>query len=170
MTAEMGLVGNDGAVGISIFLGGDTAPNRALVQLAGGALRMSAKTLQEEFRQWGPVHALMLRYTQALIAQISQTAVCNRLHSVEQRLCRWLLLSHDRVDTDELLMTQEHIAIMLGSRREGVTAAAGRLQDLGVIRYSRGHIEIISRPKLEAHACECYQVVKDEFDRLLGKT
>lgn len=170
MTAEMGLVGNDGVVGISLFMGGDTTPNRAVIQIAGGALRIPAKALQEEFRRGGPVQLLLLRYTQALITQISQTAVCNRLHSVEQRLCRWLLLSHDRVEFDELLMTQEFIANMLGSRREGVTSAAGRLQDAGLIRYSRGHITILDRTNLEAHVCECYRVVKDEFDRLLGET
>lgn len=170
MTAEMGLVGNDGVVGVSLFMGGDTTPNRAVVQIAGEALRISAKALQEEFRRGGPVQLLLLRYTQALITQISQTAVCNRLHSVEQRLCRWLLLSHDRVGSDELLMTQEFIANMLGSRREGVTSAAGRLQDAGLIRYSRGHITILDRSNLEGQVCECYRVVKDEFDRLIGRT
>ena len=167
-SAEMGLTGNDGVVGIALFMGGGTMPNRAVVQSAGSALRMKAKVLQEEFALGGKFQQLLLRYTQALITQISQTAVCNRLHSVEQQLCRWLLLSHDRLNTDELVMTQELIADMLGVRREGVTVAAGRLQDAGAISYVRGHIKILDRPKLEATVCECYGVVKDEFDRLLG--
>jgi CRP-like cAMP-binding protein len=166
-TAEMGLAGNEGVVGIALFMGGNTMPNRAVVQSAGGAIRMKAKELQDEFAQGGQLQRLLLRYTQALITQISQTAVCNRLHSVEQQLCRWLLLSHDRVKADELIMTQELIADMLGVRREGVTVAAGRLQDLGAINYVRGHIKILDRKKLEATVCECYRVVKDEFDRLL---
>jgi CRP-like cAMP-binding protein len=169
-TAEMGLTGNDGVVGIALFLGGDTTPNRAVVQVAGGAFRMRAKILQEEFAGGGRLQQLMLRYTQALITQISQTAVCNRLHSVEKRLCRWLLLSHDRVKSDELLMTQEFISNMLGGRRESVTVAAGRLQDAGLINYSRGHISILDRKGLEAAVCECYQVVKNETDRLIGET
>jgi CRP-like cAMP-binding protein len=167
-SAEMGLTGNDGVVGIALFMGGGTMPNRAVVQSAGGAFRMNVKTLQDEFARGGTFQRLLLRYTQALITQISQTAVCNRLHSVEQQLCRWLLLSHDRVKADELIMTQELIADMLGVRREGVTVAAGRLQDDGVISYVRGHIKILDRPKLEKTVCECYRVVKDEFDRLLG--
>jgi CRP-like cAMP-binding protein len=167
-TAEMGLAGNEGVVGIALFMGGNTMPNRAVVQSAGGAIRMKAKALQDEFAQGGQFQRLLLRYTQALITQISQTAVCNRLHSVEQQLCRWLLLSHDRVKADELIMTQELIADMLGVRREGVTVAAGRLQDLGAINYVRGHIKILDREKLEATVCECYRVVKDEFDRLLA--
>ena len=167
-SAEMGLTGNDGVVGIALFMGGGTMPNRAVVQSAGEAIRMKAKTLQEEFALGGKFQYLLLRYTQALITQISQTAVCNRLHAVEQQLCRWLLLSHDRVKADELIMTQELIADMLGVRREGVTVAAGRLQDLGAISYVRGHIRILDRPKLEETVCECYRVVKDEFDRLLG--
>jgi CRP-like cAMP-binding protein len=167
-SAEMGLTGNDGVVGIALFMGGGTMPNRAVVQSAGGAVRMNVKTLQDEFARGGKFQQLLLRYTQALITQISQTAVCNRLHSVEQQLCRWLLLSHDRVKADELIMTQELIADMLGVRREGVTVAAGRLQDDGVISYVRGHIKILDRPKLETTVCECYRVVKDEFDRLLG--
>ncbi len=166
-SAEMGLVGNDGVLGIALFMGGDTMPNRAVVQSAGIAIRMKAKILREEFVRGGKFQQLLLRYTQALITQISQTAVCNRLHSVEQQLCRWLLLSHDRVRADELVMTQELIADMLGVRREGVTVAAGRLQDVGAISYVRGHIKILDRRKLEATACECYQVVRDEFDRLL---
>jgi len=167
-TAEMGLTGNDGVVGIALFMGGETMPNRAVVQSAGDAVRMKAKVLQEEFKVGGQFQRLLLRYTQALITQISQTAVCNRLHSVEQQLCRWLLLSHDRVNTDELVMTQELIADMLGVRREGVTVAAGHLQDIGAIGYVRGRIQILDRQKLEETACECYRVVKDEFDRLLG--
>ncbi|HEY8204511.1 MAG TPA: Crp/Fnr family transcriptional regulator [Pyrinomonadaceae bacterium] len=167
-SAEMGLTGNDGIVGIALFMGGGTMPNRAVVQSAGGALKMKAKTLQDEFALGGKFQQLLLRYTQALITQISQTAVCNRLHSVEQQLCRWLLLSHDRLQTDELVMTQELIADMLGVRREGVTVAAGRLQDDGAISYVRGHIQILNREKLEETVCECYRVVKEEFDRLLG--
>ena len=167
-SAEMGLTGNDGVVGIALFMGGGTMPNRAVVQSAGDAIRMKAKILQDEFARGGRFQQLLLRYTQALITQISQTAVCNRLHSVEQQLCRWLLLSHDRVKGDELIMTQELIADMLGVRREGVTVAAGRLHDAGAISYVRGHITILDRQKLEATVCECYQVVKEEFDRLLG--
>jgi CRP-like cAMP-binding protein len=167
-SAEMGLTGNDGVVGIALFMGGGTMPNRAVVQSAGGAVRMKARVLQDEFARGGKFQYVLLRYTQALITQISQTAVCNRLHSVEQQLCRWLLLSHDRVKADELIMTQELIADMLGVRREGVTVAAGRLQDSGAISYVRGHIKILDRKKLEETVCECYRVVKDEFDRLLG--
>jgi CRP-like cAMP-binding protein len=167
-SAEMGLTGNDGVVGIALFMGGGTMPNRAVVQSAGEALRMKAKILQNEFALGGRFQQVLLRYTQALITQISQTAVCNRLHSVEQQLCRWLLLSHDRVKGNELIMTQELIADMLGVRREGVTVAAGRLHDAGAISYVRGHITILDRQKLEDTVCECYRVVKDEFDRLLG--
>jgi len=167
-SAEMGLTGNDGVVGIALFMGGGTMPNRALVQSAGGALKMKAKVMQDEFARGGRFQQLLLRYTQALITQISQTAVCNRLHSVEQQLCRWLLLSHDRLNTNELVMTQELIADMLGVRREGVTVAAGRLQDVGAISYVRGRIQILDRHELEATVCECYRVVRDEFDRLLG--
>jgi len=167
-SAEMGLTGNEGVVGIALFMGGGTMPNRAVVQSAGGALRMKAKILKDEFARGGRFQQLLLRYTQALITQISQTAVCNRLHSVEQQLCRWLLLSHDRLNTDELVMTQELIADMLGVRREGVTVAAGRLQDAGAISYVRGHIQILNRPRLEETVCECYQVVRGEFERLLG--
>jgi len=166
-SAEMGLTGNDGVVGIALFMGGGTMPNRAVVQSAGDAIRMKARLLQDEFARGGQFQQLLLRYTQALITQISQTAVCNRLHSVEQQLCRWLLLSHDRVKADELIMTQELIADMLGVRREGVTVAAGRLQDAGAISYVRGHIKILDRQKLEETVCECYRVVKNEFDRLL---
>ena len=150
-SAEMGLTGNDGVVGIALFMGGGTMPNRAVVQSAGGALRMKAKVLQDEFALGGKFQQLLLRYTQALITQISQTAVCNRLHSVEQQLCRWLLLSHDRLKTDELVMTQELIADMLGVRREGVTVAAGRLQDAGAISYVRGHIQILDRQRAGRH-------------------
>jgi CRP-like cAMP-binding protein len=167
-SAEMGLTGNDGVVGIALFMGGGTMPNRAVVQSAGGALRMKAKVLQDEFARGGKFQQLLLRYTQALLTQISQTAVCNRLHSVEQQLCRWLLLSHDRLNTDELVMTQELIADMLGVRREGVTVAAGRLQDYGAISYVRGRIQILDRQKLEQVVCECYRVVKNEVERLLG--
>ena len=167
-SAEMGIAGNEGVVGIALFMGGDTMPNRAVVQSAGSALRMRAKALQDEFARGGAFQRLLLRYTQALLTQMSQTAVCNRLHAIEQQLCRWLLLSHDRLDSDELVMTQELIANMLGVRREGVTAAAGRLQDDGLISYARGRIRILDRPGLEALVCECYKVVKDEYDRLLG--
>ncbi len=165
-TAEVGLTGNDGAVGVALFLGGGTMPHRALVQIAGGAFRMKARLLQEEFARAGPLQHVLLRYAQALMIQISQTAVCNRLHPVEKRLCRWLLLSHDRVKSNELSMTQEFIANMLGGRRESVTVAAGRLQDAGLIHYSRGHIRILHRQGLEAAVCECYRVVKEEFNRL----
>ena len=167
-TAEMGLVGNEGVVGIALFMGGDTTPNQAVVQGGGNALRMKAKAMQNEFRRGGQFQHLLLRYTQALITHISQTAVCNRLHSVEQRLCRWLLMTHDRTQSDKLQMTQEFISHMLGVRREGVTHAAQRLQDAGFIRYVRGHIEILDRQGLEAHVCECYGVVRAEHDRLFA--
>ncbi len=167
-TAEMGLVGNDGVVGVALFLGGETTPNQAVVQIAGAAFRMKAEFAQGEFARNGPLQFWLLRYTQALITQISQTAVCNRLHSVEKRLCRWLLLSHDRVKSDELLMTHEFISNMLGGRRESVTVGAGRLQDAGLIHYARGHIKILNRGGLEATVCECYRIVKDELDRLLA--
>ena len=167
-SAEMGVAGNDGLVGIALFMGGDTVPNRAVVQSAGGAVRMRAKVLREEFARGGTFQRLLLRYTQALMTQMSQTAVCNRLHTIEQQLCRWLLLSHDRLDSDELVMTQELIANMLGVRREGVTHAAGRLQATGLISYVRGRIRILDRRGIERAVCECYKVVKDEYDRLLG--
>jgi len=167
-TAEIGVTGNDGVLGIPLFLGGSTTRNRAVVQIAGGAFRMSSEVLQEEFGRGGPFQGIMLRYTQAFLTQVSQTAVCNRLHSTEKRLCRWLLLSHDRVDSDELLMTQEFISNMLGGRRESVTVAARRLQDDGLIRYTRGHIDILDRKGLETVVCECYHIVKEESDRLLG--
>lgn len=166
-TAEMGLVGNEGVVGIALFMGGETTPNQAVAQVAGGVSRMRTQALLEEFRRGGPFQLALLRYTQALITQISQTAVCNRLHPVEKRLCRWLLLTRDRVPSDEILMTQEFIAHMLGVRREGVTAAAHHLQEAGLIRCARGHITILDRAKLEAAVCECYGVVKTELDRLL---
>jgi CRP-like cAMP-binding protein len=166
MSAEIGVVGNEGVIGIALFLGGDTMPNRALVQSAGKAVRVKAKILQDEFNRGGGFQRLLLRYTQALMTQISQTAVCNRLHPVESQLCRWLLLSHDRLKTDELVMTHDMIANMLGTRREGVTIAAGKLQDAGLINYYRGRIKVIDRAGLEAAVCECYKVVKDEFDRL----
>ena len=167
-TAEMALVGNDGLIGIASFLGGETTPHRGVVQIGGSALRISARVLQAEFARGGQLQHVLLRYTQALITQISQTAVCNRLHSVEQRLCRWLLLCHDRVPGPEILMTQEFLANMLGGRRESVTVAAGHLQDAGLIHYSRGHITLVDRKRLEATVCECYQIVEDELDRLLG--
>jgi CRP-like cAMP-binding protein len=166
MSAEIGIVGNEGVIGIALFMGGDTMPNRALVQSAGTAVRMKAQFLQNEFKRGGEFHHLLLRYTQALVTQISQTAVCNRLHSVDLQLCRWLLLSHDRLQTNELVMTHDMIANMLGTRREGVTVAAGKLQDAGLINYYRGRIKIIDRARLETMVCECYKVVKDEFDRL----
>ena len=167
MTAEVGITGNEGVVGIALFLGGDTAPNQAVVQIAGAALRLGARTVQEEFKRGEAFQHLLLRYTQALITQISQTAICNRLHPVEQRFCRWLLLSQDRVKSDKLEMTQELIATMLGGRRESVTVVAGRLQDRGFIQYTRGHIIILDRKGLEAAVCECYEVVKTEYARLL---
>ena len=167
-SAEIGIVGNDGVVGIALFMGGDTTPNRAIAQSAGGALRMKAEALRNEFIRAAQFQISLLRYTQALITQISQTAVCNRLHPIEQQLCRWLLLSHDRLQSDELKMTQELIANMLGVRREGVTYAAGHLQAEGLIKYARGRITILDRKGLEATVCECYHVVKDEYDRLLG--
>ena len=167
-SAEIGVVGNDGVVGIAWFMGGETTPNRAVVQSEGHSFTMIPGVLMQEFRRGGPLQLLLLRYTQALITQMSQTAVCNRLHSVDQQLCRWLLLSHDRLDSNDLTMTQELIANMLGVRREGVTVAAGHLQSAGLINYQRGKITILDRAGLEARSCECYQVVRDEFMRLLG--
>jgi CRP-like cAMP-binding protein len=166
-SAEIAVVGNDGIIGIALFMGGETMPNRAVVQSAGHAYRLKGQLLKEEFNRAGELQHLLLRYTQALLTQMSQTAVCNRHHSVDQQLCRWLLLSLDRLPSNELSMTQELIANMLGVRREGVTEAAGKLQTAGLIHYSRGRITVIDRPGLEARACECYQVVKKEFDRLL---
>ena len=168
-TVEVGLTGNDGVVGIALFLGGNTSPYRAIVQIAGAAFRMRLNVLQREFSRSSAFQFLLLRYTQALITQISQTAACNRLHSLEKRLCRWLLLCHDRVPSDEILMTQEYISNMLGGRRESVTVAAGHLQDAGLIQYSRGHIRILDRKGMEEFACECYRVEKGEVDRLMGK-
>jgi CRP-like cAMP-binding protein len=158
-TAEMGLAGNDGVVGVSLFLGGAAPPNHDVVVVAGEAFRLKALTLRQAFAAGGALQSLLLEYTQALITQISHTAVCNRLHAVEQRLCRWLLMCHDRVDRDDLRMTQEFISNVLGGRRETVTVAAGRLQDAGLIRYARGHITIVDRDGLEAAACECYPAV-----------
>ena len=166
-SAEIAIVGNEGILGISLFMGGETTPSRAVVQSAGHAFRLKAELLKNEFGRYGPTMHLLLRYTQAMITQMAQTAVCNRHHSVDQQLCRWLLLSLDRLTSNELSMTQELIANMLGVRREGVTEAAGKLQDAGLIRYQRGRITIVDRPGLEARSCECYQVVKTEFDRLL---
>ena len=167
MSAEISVVGNEGLIGVSLFMGGETTPSRALVQSAGHAYLMSGEKLKEEFSQNGQMQLLILRYTQSLITQMAQTAVCNRHHTLDQQLCRWLLLSLDRLRGNELSMTQELIANMLGVRREGVTEAAGKLQALGVIRYSRGRIVVLDREKLEALCCECYGVVKRETDRLL---
>jgi CRP-like cAMP-binding protein len=166
-SAEIAVAGNEGLVGISLFMGGETTPNRAIVQSAGHAYRLIGQRLKDEFHRNGKLHALFLRYTQALITQMAQTAVCNRHHSVDQQLCRWLLLSLDRLPTNTLKMTQELVANMLGVRREGVTEAAGKLQELGVIRYSRGRVTVLDRPQLERLCCECYAVVKKEEDRLL---
>jgi CRP-like cAMP-binding protein len=166
-SAEIAVVGNEGIVGISLFMGGGSTPSRAVVQSAGRGLRLKAQMMKDEFDKNGPVLHLLLRYTQALITQMSQTAVCNRHHSLDQQLCRWLLLSLDRLQGDELVMTQELIANMLGVRRGGVTEAALQLQEAGLIRYARGHIVVLDRPALEKRACECYAVVKHEYDRLL---
>ncbi|MEA3642288.1 MAG: Crp/Fnr family transcriptional regulator [Lamprobacter sp.] len=171
-SAEIAVVGNEGIVGIALFMGGETMPNRAVVQSAGLAYRLKGPLLKREFarfggRRQGSLQPLLLRYTMALLTQMAQTAVCNRHHTIDQQLCRWLLLSLDRLPSNKLDMTQELIANMLGVRREGVTEAAGRLQSAGLIRYSRGHIEILDRPGLEARVCECYEVVRREFERLL---
>ena len=166
-SAEIAVVGNEGLVGISLFMGGETTPSRAVVQSTGRAYRLRAKVLKSEFEFGGALQHLVLRYTQALITQMAQTAVCNRHHSIEQQLCRWLLLSADRLPTNVLTMTQDLIANMLGVRREGVTASAGKLQEAGLIHYSRGRITILDRRRLERRVCECYAVVKKEFDRLL---
>jgi CRP-like cAMP-binding protein len=168
-SAEISVVGNDGLIGISLFMGGETTPSRAVVQSAGYAYRLVGQRLKDEFHRNGEMQLLLLRYTQALITQMAQTGVCNRHHSVDQQLCRWLLLSLDRLSSNELTMTQELIANMLGVRREGVTEAAGKLQKLGAIRYARGKITVLDRPKLEELCCECYAVVKKECDRLLPK-
>jgi CRP-like cAMP-binding protein len=166
-SAEIAVVGNDGIVGIALFMGGETMPNRAVVQSAGYAYRLKGQQLKLEFNRAGVLQHLLLRYTLAMLTQMAQTAVCNRHHSVDQQLCRWLLLSLDRLQGNELVMTQELIANMLGVRREGVTEAAGNLQEAGLIRYARGHIAVLDRPGLEARVCECYKVVRNEFRRLL---
>ncbi len=167
-SAEIAGVGNEGILGISLLMGGNTTPSRAAVYTGGHGYRLKEQLMMEEFNRAGPVMQLMLRYTQALMTQVSQTAVCNRHHSVEQQLCRWLLLTLDRLPTNELTMTQELIAGMLGVRREGITEIAGNLQREGLISYRRGHITVLNRTGLEVHACECYQVVKKEFHRLLS--
>ena len=166
-SAEIAVTGCEGLVGIALFMGGETTPSRAVVQSAGHGFRLKAAILKQEFERGGPLQHLLLRYTQALITQMTQTAVCNRHHAVEEQLCRWLLLSLDRLPANELVMTQELIANMLGVRREGVTEAAGKLQAEGMIEYSRGRITVLDRAHLEARVCECYAVVKKEYDRLL---
>ena len=166
-SAEIAIVGREGVVGVSIFMGGATTPNRAVVQSAGMAYRMPARVIQEEFRRGGTMQHLMLRYTQSLLTQMAQTAVCNRHHSLDQQLCRWLLFSIDRLDSPEIVTTQELISNMLGVRREGVTEAAGKLQKAGAISYRRGHIKVLDRAALEKMSCECYEVVRRETDRLL---
>lgn len=166
-SAEISVVGNEGLCGVAMFMGGESTPSRAIVQSGGHAYRMSGQRLKDEFNRHGDMLQLLLRYTQSLITQMAQTAVCNRHHSIDQQLCRWLLLSLDRLPGNELVMTQELIANMLGVRREGVTEAAGRLQKLGVITYNRGRIRVLDRPRLEVLSCECYAVVKKETDRLL---
>ncbi|GAC1320173.1 MAG: Crp/Fnr family transcriptional regulator [Collimonas sp.] len=166
-SAEIAVVGNEGIVGVSLFMGGESTPSRAVVQSAGQGFRLRARVMKEEFNRAGPVLHLLLRYTQALITQMAQTAVCNRHHTLDQQLCRWLLLSLDRLQGNDLVMTQELIANMLGVRREGVTEAAGSLQTAGLIRYARGHITVLDREGLEKRTCECYAVVKKECDRLL---
>ncbi len=169
-SAEIAVVGNEGAIGIALFMGGETTPSRAVVQSAGSAYRLPAGRLKQEFNRHGHMTLVLLRYTQALITQMAQTAVCNRHHTVDQQLCRWLLLSLDRLPSTQLKMTQELIANMLGVRREGVTHAAGKLQQQGVIAYRRGSITVLDRSKLEELCCECYTVVKKETDRLLSPT
>jgi CRP-like cAMP-binding protein len=166
-SAEIAVVGNEGAIGVALFMGGETTPSRAIVQSAGFAYRVTGQRLKDEFNRHGEMLHVLLRYTQSLITQMAQTAVCNRHHTVDQQLCRWLLLSLDRLRSNQLNMTQELLANMLGVRREGVTVAAGKLQDLGAIKYRRGRITVLDRPKLEALSCECYDVVKRETDRLL---
>ena len=169
-SAEIAVVGNEGLVGVSLFMGGETTPSRAVVQSAGKSYRLSAARMKTEFNLAGPVLHLLLRYTQALLTQMAQTAVCNRHHSLDQQLCRWLLLSLDRLPGNELVMTQELIANMLGVRREGVTEGALKLQRAGLIKYSRGHITVLDRAGMESRSCECYGVVKKEYDRLLPPT
>src|SRR5450631_1602402 len=166
-SAEIAVIGLEGVVGVSLFMGGNTTPSRAVVQSGGESLVLSAKHVHDEFARGGPLHGLLLRYTQALITQMAQTAVCNRHHTVDQQLCRWLLLSLDRIQSNELLMTQQLIADMLGVSRGGVTEAAGKLQAAGIINYSRGRITVIDRLALERAVCECYSVVRKEYDRLL---
>ncbi|WLQ16329.1 Crp/Fnr family transcriptional regulator [Hahella aquimaris] len=166
-SAEISVVGNEGLIGIAVFMGGESTPSRAIVQSAGSAYRMPGPRIMEEFNRHSELLQLMLRYTQALITQMAQTAVCNRHHSIDQQLCRWLLLSLDRLSDNKLTMTQELIANMLGVRREGVTEAAGKLQKQGIIEYHRGHITVLNRTELEKQCCECYAVVKKETDRLL---
>lgn len=166
-SASISMVGNEGLVGVSLFMGGDSTPSRATVQSSGSAYRLLGQKLKDEFNQHSELMLLLLRYTQSLITQMSQTAVCNRHHAIDQQLCRWLLLSLDRLPDSQLNVTQELIAHQLGVRREGVTEAAGKLQKLGLIDYSRGHINVLDRLELEAHSCECYAVVKQESDRLL---
>lgn len=166
-SAEISVVGNEGLIGVAVFMGGESTPSRAIVQSAGSAYRLPGQLLKDEFHRHGDLLLLILRYTQSLITQMAQTAVCNRHHSIDQQLCRWLLLSLDRLPSNKLVMTQELIANMLGVRREGVTDAAGKLQKLGVIEYSRGHITVLDRPRMETLTCECYAVVKKETDRLL---
>ncbi len=166
-SAEIAVTGYEGLLGVSLLLGGHTTPNQAVVQSAGHAYRIQAQVIKHEFEQGGPLQHLMLLYTQALIAQMAQTAVCNRHHSLDQQLCRWLLLSLDRLHSGDLTMTQELIANMLGVRRQGVAVAAGNLQRAGLIDYHRGHISVLDRPGLEGRVCECYAVVKHEYDRLL---
>ena len=167
-STEIAGVGNEGVLGISLFMGGNTTPSRATVQTGGYGYRLKGRVMMEEFNRAGPMMRLLLRYTQALMTQMSQTAVCNRHHSVEQQLCRWLLLTLDRLSSNEFTMTQELIATMLGVRREGITDAAGNLQRAGLIKCRRGHITVLDRSGLESHVCECYAVVKNEFDRLLS--
>jgi CRP-like cAMP-binding protein len=166
-SAEISVVGNEGAIGVSMFIGGETTSSRAIMQSGGSAYRLSGRRLKQEFERHGDMLHILLRYTQSLLTQMAQTAVCNRHHNVEQQLCRWLLLSLDRLPTNKLTVTQELIATMLGVRREGVTAAAGRLQKLGVIKYVRGQITVLDRPQLEQLSCECYALVKRETDRIL---
>lgn len=168
-TAEIGIAGNNGLIGMALYMGGETTSSRAIVQRGGDAVRMKAADLRAEFARGGLFQDLLLRYTQSLMTQISQTAVCNRLHTIQQQLCRWLLINHDQLPADKLVMTHDLIANMLGVRREGVSQAAGRLQELGVIKYSRGTIYIVDRKGIESVACECYQVVSNEYDRLLGE-
>jgi len=168
-SGEISMVGNEGLIGVALFMGGESTPSRAVVQSAGTAYRLPARRLKDEFHRYGELQLLLLRYTQSLITQMCQTAVCNRHHSVEQQLCRWLLLSLDRLPNNHLAMTQELAANMLGVRREGITDAAGKLQKLGVIEYRRGHVTVLDRPRLEELSCECYAVVRKETDRLLPR-